>query len=55
MLSSEERQLLMDKFDVYDLVEALDLSSAEIIDAFDFKIVDNPELMESIGVTEGDV
>ena len=53
MLSCEDRQLLEDKYDVYDLVEALGLTAVDIIDAFDYKIVDNSELMESIGVTQG--
>lgn len=48
MLTNEERELLNDRFDVYDLVEMLGLTAAEIIDAFDTKIEDCPELMEAI-------
>ena len=52
-LSNTERQLILDMFDVYDLVEMLGLTAEELIDAFDFKVLDNVEIMEAIGVTEG--
>lgn len=48
MLTNEERELLQDRFDVYDLVEMLGLTAAEIIDAFDTKVEDCEELMEAI-------
>lgn len=48
MLTNEERELLQDRFDVYDIVEALGLTAAEIIDAFDTKVEDCEELMDAI-------
>ena len=48
MLTNEERELLQDRFDVYDLVEMLGLTAAEIIDAIDTKVEDCEELMEAI-------
>ena len=48
MLTNEERELLQDRFDVYDLIEMLGLTPAEIIDAFDTKIEDCEELMAAI-------
>lgn len=48
MLTNEERELLQDRFDVYDIVEALGLTAAEIIDAFDTKVEDCEELMNAI-------
>jgi hypothetical protein len=52
MLSNEDRERLVDLFDIYDLVEKLDLKAAEIIDAFDFKIEENAELLEAIGYSD---
>lgn len=48
MLSNEERQRLNDLFDVYDLVEVLDLQAIDIIEAFEDRIELNEEVMEKI-------
>lgn len=48
-LSSEDRERIKDQFDIYDLLEELDVSVDEFIDAFDFKIVENAEIMSRIG------
>lgn len=48
-LSNEERILLAEHFDIYDLIEALGLTANDIINTFDNEIEDNPELMERIG------
>ena len=54
-LSSEERERIKDQFDIYDLLEELDVSVDEFIDAFDFKIVENAEIMARINeVTDED-
>lgn len=47
-LSSEDRERIKDQFDIYDLLEELDVSVDEFIDAFDFKIVENAEIMVRI-------
>lgn len=47
-LSSEDRERIKDQFDIYDLLEELDVSVDEFIDAFDFKIVENVEIMSRI-------
>jgi sulfur carrier protein ThiS len=47
-LSSEDRERIKDQFDIYDLLEELDVSVDEFIDAFDFKIVENAEIMARI-------
>ena len=47
-LSSEDRERIKDQFDIYDLLEELDVSVDEFIDAFDFKIVENAEIMSRI-------
>ena len=48
LLSSEEYMHLVDQYDVYDLIEALDLNVQHIIDAFDYLIVENEEIMDKI-------
>lgn len=48
-LSSEDRERIKDQFDIYDLLEELDVSVDEFIDAFDYKIVENDEIMSRIG------
>ena len=48
MLTNEERELIKDTFDIYDLIEELGLSVEEIIDAFDTQIEDNEYIMERI-------
>lgn len=48
-MSSEDRERIKDQFDIYDLLEELDVSVDEFIDAFDFKIVENAEIMSRIG------
>ena len=47
-LSSEDRERIKDQFDIYDLLEELDVSVDEFIDAFDYKIVENEEIMVRI-------
>ena len=49
LLSSEDIIRLQESFDVYDLVEMLGLTADDLIDAFDFKIVENDEILERIG------
>lgn len=49
MLSNEDRERIKDQFDIYDLVEVLDLPIDDFINAFDYLIVDNLEIMEKIG------
>lgn len=49
LLSNEDRERIKDQYDIYDLIEVLDLSIEEFIDAFDFKLIDCPEVMEKIG------
>jgi len=48
-LSSEDRDLIKDHYDIYDLIELLDVSVEEFIDAFDFKILESEEILEKIG------
>ena len=48
LLSNEERQRIVDLFDIYDLIELLDLDVEEFIDAFDFKIVECEEIMRKV-------
>jgi hypothetical protein len=48
MLTSNQREQLADRFDVYDLVETLGLTAADIINAFDTQVEDCDELMETI-------
>lgn len=49
LISNEERQRITDLFDIYDLLEELDISVEEFIDAFDYKIVECNEIMEKVG------
>jgi hypothetical protein len=53
ILSNEERERIKDTHDIYDLIESLGLSVEEFIDAFDYLIADNEEIMEKIGGREG--
>lgn len=48
MLRNDEIERIKDNFDIYDLLEELDISIDEFIDAFDFKIVINHEIMNRI-------
>jgi len=48
MLTSNQREQLADRFDVYDIVEALGLTAADIINAFDTQVEDCDELMSAI-------
>ena len=48
-LSSEDRERIKDLFDIYDLLEELDLTIDEFIDAFDYKISECSEIMNRIG------
>lgn len=48
LLSVNEMERLRENFDVYDLVESLDLTVDDLIDAFDYKIVENEEILERI-------
>lgn len=48
-INHEERQKLQDLFDVYDLIEILDLEASDIIDSFEDQIEANVEIMERIG------
>lgn len=48
LLSFNEMERLRENFDVYDLVEMLGLTVDDLIDAFDFKIVENGEILERI-------
>lgn len=52
MLTSEERELIKDNFDIYDLIEELDISIEEFIDAFDTLIEDNDNIMSRIGAKD---
>jgi len=49
MLTNEERELVKDLYDIYDLIEILDISVDEFIDAFDFKIDENEAIREKLG------
>lgn len=49
MLSNEDRERIKDQFDIYDLIEVLDLSVEEFIDAFDFKLSECEEVLIKIG------
>lgn len=49
MLTSEERHRVWDRYDVYDLVELLNLDAADIVEAFDDLVEDNLEIMREIG------
>jgi hypothetical protein len=40
MLSEEERLHLVERYDVYDLVELLDLTSQDIVDNFEERLID---------------
>ena len=53
MLSNEDRERVKDNYDIYDLIEVLDLSVEEFIDAFDYLIYENKEIMEKIGYVNG--
>ncbi len=53
LISNEERQRITDLFDIYDLLEELDISIDEFIDAFDFKIIESVSIMEKIGEYAG--
>jgi hypothetical protein len=48
-LEYEERLRVQELFDVYDLIEVLDLSVLDILDAFEEKIEGNVEVLEKIG------
>ena len=48
MLTNEERELIKDRYDIYDLIEILDISVEEFIDAFDFKIDENEQIRENL-------
>lgn len=48
MLTSNQREQLADRFDVYDIVEALGLTAADLINAFDTQVEDCDELMGAI-------
>ena len=48
MLTSNQREQLADRFDVYDIVEALGLTAADLINAFDTQVEDCDELMGDI-------
>lgn len=50
-LSYEEQARIQDLFDVYDLVEILDLSVEDVLVAFEDKIEGNVDLMEKIGAS----
>jgi antitoxin component of RelBE/YafQ-DinJ toxin-antitoxin module len=49
LLSFEDIERLQENFDVYDLVEMLGLTVDDLIDAFDYKIIENEEICERIG------
>lgn len=51
-LSSEDRERIKDLFDIYDLLEELNLTIDEFIDAFDYKISECEEIMDKIGYGE---
>lgn len=53
MITNEERERIIDQFDIYDLVELLDISVGEFIDVFDFKIVECDEIMEKVNEFAG--
>lgn len=48
VLTNEDRERIKDQYDIYDLIEVLDLSIEEFIDVFDFKLIDCHEVMEKI-------
>lgn len=48
MLTNEERELIKDNFDIYDLIEELAITTEELIDAFDTLIEDNQFIMDRI-------
>lgn len=48
LLSMNDIERLQENFDVYDLVEMLNLTVDDLIDAFDFKIIENEEILERI-------
>jgi hypothetical protein len=48
-LEYEERLRIEEFFDVYDLVEILDLSIRDLIEAFEDKLEQNAEVLEKIG------
>ena len=48
-LDFEERVRLEELFDVYDLVESLGLTAADIIEAFEDKIETSLDILEKIG------
>lgn len=48
ILSLVDIERLKEAYDVYDLLELLDLSIDDLIDAFDYKIIDSEEILERI-------
>ncbi len=48
LLSNEDVERIKEAYDVYDLVELLDLTASDIIEAFDFKIAENETIVERI-------
>lgn len=48
MLTDKERVEIAEVFDIYDLVEMLDLTIEEFIDVFDYLIVDCNEIMNKV-------
>jgi hypothetical protein len=53
-LSHVERERIFDFYDVYDLVEILDLSVKDIVYMFEEKIEDCEEIMERVSETQVD-
>lgn len=48
-LDFEERLRIEENYDVYDLVEALDLTIGDLLEAFEDKIEGNLEILRHIG------
>lgn len=48
LLTTSEMERLRENFDVYDLVEMLNLSVNDLIDAFDYLIEENEEILDRI-------
>jgi hypothetical protein len=52
VLSNETVRRLVETYDVYDLIEILSITASDIVDAFDYMILENEEILERIGTNQ---
>ena len=55
-LSDEHRQMLLDRVEPIEMVEYLDLTIEDLIDAFEDRVIENlQDIFEVIGIVNDDI